>query len=211
MYFAEPWHMVTELIVRSKAEYDTADKWTGGSPYEQVFQHEDAVIALYHIPPNTRFPHVSGFFSNGLSRRETDASGWIFAQGSDALIAYYPLAPYIWRRDDDDTMRLHSPHLKNGAVVQVAPVSAYGSFDAFKTAILALPPIGKARDAQLLFIGDNGELVGIDLQESNGGLLVGRLLGSLFRTPRREGKDNRDAQDGAINLDFSSDHSSLRR
>ena len=139
MYFAEPWHMVTELIVRSKTEYDSPDKWTGGSPYEQVVQHEDAVIALYDIPPGTRFPHISGFFSKGLSVREEDDSGWIFARGGDALIAYYPLAPYQWRQEDDGSRRLHSPHLKNGAVVQVAPASVYASFDAFKAAVKALP------------------------------------------------------------------------
>ena len=35
--------------------------------------------------------------------------------------------------------RLHSTALKNGAVVQVAPASAYASFDAFKAAVRALP------------------------------------------------------------------------
>ncbi|MFQ5569140.1 MAG: hypothetical protein ACE5G0_05665 [Rhodothermales bacterium] len=139
MYFAEPWHMVTELIVRSKTEYDSPDKWTGGSPYEQVVQHEDAVIALYDLPPGTRFPHISGFFSRRLSAHEEDDSGWIFARGGDAFIAYYPLAPYVWRQEADGSRRLHSPHRKNGAVVQVAPASEYASFDAFKEAIRALP------------------------------------------------------------------------
>ncbi len=135
MYFAEPWDMVTELIVRSKTEYDAPTKWTGGSPYEQVFQHGDALVALYDIPEGTRFPHISGFFSKDLARREEDASGWIFAQGGDAFIAYYPLAPYQWREEESGDGRLHSPHLKNGAVVQVAPTSAFASWEAFKQAI----------------------------------------------------------------------------
>ncbi len=139
MYFAEPWHLVTELIVRSKTEYDTPDKWTGGSPYEQVFQHEDAVVALYDIPAGSRFPHVSGFFSKALSIREEDDSGWIFARGGDALIAYFPMAPYVWRQEADGSLRLHSPHLKNGAVVQVAPAVDFASFEAFKAAVRALP------------------------------------------------------------------------
>ncbi len=139
MYFAEPWDMVTELIVRSKTQYDTPTKWTGGSPYEQVFQHGDALVALYDIAEGTRFPHVSGFFSKDLTRREEDASGWIFAHGGDALIAYYPLAPYQWRQEEAGDWRLHSPYLKNGAVVQVAPASAFASWEAFKQAIRALP------------------------------------------------------------------------
>ena len=139
MYFAEPWDMVTELIVRSKKEYDSPTKWTGGSPYEQVFQHGDALVALYDIPEGARFPHVSGFFSKDLARREEDASGWIFAQGGEAFIAYYPLAPYAWRQEDSGDWRLHSPHRKNGAVVQVAPASAFASWDAFTEAVRALP------------------------------------------------------------------------
>ncbi|HET6569067.1 MAG TPA: hypothetical protein VFG50_13965, partial [Rhodothermales bacterium] len=100
MYFSEPWEMVTELIVRSKKEYDSPWKWTGGSPYEQVFQSGSALVVLYDIPPGTRFPHISAFFSRGLSSTEEDPSGWIFARGGDALIAYYPLAPYQWRDEE---------------------------------------------------------------------------------------------------------------
>jgi hypothetical protein len=139
MYFAEPYELVTELIVRSKTEYDKPNKWTGGSPYEHVAQVDDAIVALYNIPAGTNFPHVSGFFPRTLTVREDDPSGWIFARGGDALIAYRPLAPYEWRTDPDGHHRLHSPHLKNGAILQVAPASAYPTFDAFKAAVRALP------------------------------------------------------------------------
>ena len=139
MYFAEHWPMVTELIVRSKTEYDSPTKWTGGSPYEQVFQHEDVVLALYDIPEGTRFPHISGFFSKDLSDRQEDESGWIFAVAGEAYVAYYPLAPYEWRQEESGDWRLHSPHLKNGAIVQVAPASAHANFEAFQQAVKALP------------------------------------------------------------------------
>ncbi len=139
MYFAEHWPMVTELIVRSKREYDEPTKWTGGSPYEQVFQHEDVVVALYDIPEDTRFPHISGFFSRDLSELDDDESGWIFAIGGEAYIAYYPLAPHEWQEEESGDRRLHSPHLKNGAIVQVAPSSSYPTFEAFKAAVNALP------------------------------------------------------------------------
>lgn len=145
MYFSEFEEFVTELVIRSKAEYDSPDKLTGGSPYEQVVQDEDALIALYDIAPGTRFPHVSAFFPDDLDAFVEDASGWIFARGGDALIAYYPLAPYALRPFTDriDAARTHrrleSPHLRNGAVVQVAPASAFASFEAFQAAVRALP------------------------------------------------------------------------
>ncbi|MFQ5628939.1 MAG: hypothetical protein ACE5I1_09280 [bacterium] len=139
MYFAEHLGMITELVVRSKTTYDSPDKWTGGSPYEQVFQHEDVIITLTDIAEGEKFQHFDGFFSKDLSRREEDASGWIFARGGDALIAYYPLALYRWLAETDGSWRLHSEFLKNGAVVQVAPASEFTSFADFKNAVRALP------------------------------------------------------------------------
>jgi hypothetical protein len=138
MYFPEEPENLTEAVSKSKSTYDQPDKWASGSPYEQVMQDEDALIALYDIEFGTRFPFISGFFPKALAAREKDASGWIFARGGDALIAYYPLAPYEWR-EEEDVWRLHSTALKNGAVVQVAPASAYDSFEAFKAAVRALP------------------------------------------------------------------------
>lgn len=145
MYFAELREFIVEIVVRSKTEYDSPDKLTGGSPYEQVMQDEDALIALYDIASDDTHPHINAHFSADLEGVDEDASGWIFARGGDALIAYYPLAPYEWHDKLDylDTtivhQRLMSPHRKNGAVVQVAPASAYASFDAFKNAVRALP------------------------------------------------------------------------
>ncbi|HMB91433.1 MAG TPA: hypothetical protein VKP65_11335 [Rhodothermales bacterium] len=139
MYFPEEWEILVEGVTKSKSTYNSWDKWTGGSPFEQVVQHKDAVIALYNIEPGTRFPHIGGFFSKNLVGLEEDDSGWIFARGGDALIAYYPLAPYEWMDEADGNRRLHSTSLKNGAVVQVAPAADYDSFDAFKEAVRTLP------------------------------------------------------------------------
>lgn len=145
MYFAEFPEFITEIVVRSKTEYDSPDKLTGGSPYEQVVQDKDALVALYDIAPTAKFGHVNAFFSGDLQDLREDASGWIFARGGDALIAYYPLAPYAFERQADvwDSTRVHrrlvSPHLQNGAVVQLAPASQFASMDAFAAAVRALP------------------------------------------------------------------------
>ena len=66
-------------------------------------------------------------------------SGWIVARGGEAWIAYYPLAPFEWRDEPGGDRRLHSPHLKNGAVIQVAPAAAFDSAEAFRAAVEALP------------------------------------------------------------------------
>lgn len=128
-----------EIVYRSKKSYDSPDKLLGGSPYEQIFQDRDTVIALYDIAPGARFPHINGFFSKDLSLLVEDPSGWIFARGGDAWIAYRPLAPYSWKPIEGGGNRLFSPHLKNGTVVQVASASEFPNVEAFRAAILKLP------------------------------------------------------------------------
>ncbi|MEM6337872.1 MAG: hypothetical protein AAF752_14975, partial [Bacteroidota bacterium] len=139
MYFGEQWEMVTELIVRSKTEFASPDKWTGGSAYEQVIQSDDAVVALYDIDPDAEYGHISAFFSKDLSETIERESGWIIARGGDALIAFYPLAPYEWRDEESGDRRFHSPHRKNGYVVQAAPAGDFESLEAFAEAVEALP------------------------------------------------------------------------
>jgi hypothetical protein len=129
----------TEAVVRSKKTYDSPDKLLGGSPYEKIFQDQDSLIVLYDIPREQRFTHVNGFFSKDLAETVEDKSGWIFARGGDALIAFRPLQPYSWKAIEGGGRRLFSPYTKNGAVVQVAAASEFASLDAFRKAILALP------------------------------------------------------------------------
>jgi hypothetical protein len=159
MYFPEEIKLMTKGVVKSKNTYDSWDKWTSGSPYEQVFQHQSALIALYNIPRGTRFEHIGGFFPKSLQKREAHSSGWIFCHGGEAYIAYYPLAKYKWI-EEEKNWRLHSTQLKNGAVVQVAPEKQFASFDAFKKAILSLTIISKlAPEPQVTFQTLDGDLM----------------------------------------------------
>lgn len=160
MYFTElPDHMIEALSSQGKPSYDVPDKILGSSPFEQVFQDLDTVIALYDIPPGTRFPLINGFFSKDLRDVSEDKSGWIFARGGNTFLAYHPLAGYEWQprwgyrqlpstsgykweRVDpgpDGDRLLVSPHLKNGTIVQAASADEFAGFDEFKAAIRALP------------------------------------------------------------------------
>jgi hypothetical protein len=160
MYFGADWDTVTDLIARSKVDYDSPDKLEGGSPYEQVFQHRSTLVALYDIAEGTRFPHISTLFSRDLEDRIEDASGWIFAKGGPVYIAYRPFQPGEWKPVDwtgllkggaggwfstnfEELSRgsemYVSAYLKNGYVVEVAPVSEFASYQEFKDAIRSLP------------------------------------------------------------------------
>ncbi|MCF7689483.1 MAG: hypothetical protein K9M98_10595 [Cephaloticoccus sp.] len=157
MFFATyPEPMPRGVAVEGKPSYDSADKILGCSPYEQVFQNLDTVIALYDIDPAERFPQVNGFFSKDLNQVTEHESGWIFARGGNAYLAYLPLADYRWIphlnyqrtastvgrayvREHTGGRVLVSPHVKNGTIVQAASADEFASFEAFQAAILALP------------------------------------------------------------------------
>lgn len=138
-YTDYPDWMPIRVTTEGKPSYDKEDKFLGGSPYEQVFQQEDALVSLTHVPPEARFGHVNGFFSGDLRRCEEDASGWIFAQGGNAYLAYRPLAPYEWRPMPGRDRRLYSSSRRNGTILQVAASSEFPDWAAFKAAIRALP------------------------------------------------------------------------
>lgn len=138
-YFTFPADIGISGVVSSKKSYDSPDKFNGGSPYEQVFQDQDTLMALYDIAPGARFPHINGFFSKDLAEIVEDPSGWIFVRGGDALIACRPLQPYTWRPIEGGGRRLFSPYPRNGMVVQVAARGEFAGLQAFRRAILALP------------------------------------------------------------------------
>ncbi len=160
MYFGPDWDTVTDLIARSKIDYDSPDKLASGSPHEQVFQHGPALIGLYDIPEDTRFPHITLLFSRDTEDLVEDESGWIFARGGPVYFACRPLVPGEWKPNDWTGLlgggaggwistgfrewgtghRCYvsaAPH--NGYVVQVAPVRNFASYEEFQKAVRALP------------------------------------------------------------------------
>jgi len=137
MYFPEEPELLESVVIGGeKPTYASPDKWTGGSPFEQIVQHENSLIVLYDIPPKTRFPHISGFFSRHLRHLEEHETGWIFAEAGRCLVAYYPLADYEWRDEIGGDRRLHSEANRNGAIVHVARKSDCGSLASFRQMIL---------------------------------------------------------------------------
>ena len=153
-YFnVRPDTMVKAVAAEGKPSYDVADKLVGCSPYEKVFQHGDTIVALYDIPPGTRFEQVNGFFSKDLENLTEDESGWIFARGGNAYLAYFPMADYRWEphmaykrlpstgdgyryeRVESGSQVIISPGNKNGTIAQAASISEFDSFETFKSAI----------------------------------------------------------------------------
>lgn len=153
MFFSTyPEPMPPGVTYEGKPSYNSSNKLLGCSPYEQVMQDLDTVIALYDINPEEDFPQVNGFFSKDLTDIEEHDSGWIFARGGTTYLAYRPLAGYTWEphvrypnnRDPAITEEtggrvLVSPHTKNGTILQAADGEEFSSMAAFQSAIMALP------------------------------------------------------------------------
>lgn len=148
--FPEP--MPPGVTYEGKPSYNSSNKLLGCSPYEEVVQDLDAVVALYDIDPAENFPQVNGFFSKDLTDVTEHDSGWIFARGGTTYLAYRPLADYYWQphirypngRDPTITEEtggriLTSPHVKNGTILQAADGDEFADMAAFQAAILALP------------------------------------------------------------------------
>jgi len=133
-FFPEEMKFSIDEVARSHTYYGSEDKWVSSSPYEQTFQHENTIIVLYNIPEGEKFSHINGFFPKDLEKREVDESGWIFCQGGNTYIAYFPLKHFEWI-EEKECYRLRSYDLKNGCVVEVAQAENYSSFNAFKDQI----------------------------------------------------------------------------
>ena len=152
MFFCTyPEPMPGGVTYEGKPSYDSANKLLGCSPYEQVVQDHDTVIALYDIDPEANFPRVNGFFSKDLEDLTEHESGWLFARGGTTYLAYRPLAAYEWEphirypNGRDPTIFeetggkiLASPHVKNGTILQAASADEFESFEAFQVAVTAL-------------------------------------------------------------------------
>ena len=133
-FFPEETKLMVDAVVSSKGTYDKEDKWTGSSPYEQTFQHKNAIIVLYNIERGTHFEHIDGFFTKDFAERIVDQTNWIFCRDGDVYIAYFPLKPYEWIQDSIN-YRIRSRDLKNGCIVEVSSAREVGSFEEFRKRI----------------------------------------------------------------------------
>jgi hypothetical protein len=168
MFFPEEIKPLIADVVASKGTYNNPDKWTGGSPYERTFQHNNTLLVLYDIAPGTMTEHIDGFFPRNLEERIVDPSGWILCKAGKTYVGWYPFQEYVWS-EERDTMdpakssvgpaknnsgppehdsgpqargnwRLRSHKLQNGYVIEVRSEKEIGSFEAFCTKLRAHIP-----------------------------------------------------------------------
>jgi len=131
MFFPEEQKVLSDEVNRFHRVYTDPNKWNSSSPYEQTFQHKNALIVLYNINEEAQHPHIDGFFPKNLDERAEDPSRWIFCKAGKTYIAFYPLKPYEWI-EEEVNWRWRSRDLKNGVVIEIGTEATHGSFDEFK-------------------------------------------------------------------------------
>jgi hypothetical protein len=125
---------VLERIFRERPYYGDPNKWIEGSPFEELFQQENSIIALYDIPGTEINKHMNGFFPKNIQKRISDPDGWIFCQSDAIYFAVKTFTQGTWH-EADDHFRLTLNNTKTGLVMEVAQLSEYPSFEAFQKQI----------------------------------------------------------------------------
>jgi len=137
-YFDSPVNEVLADIVRQRPYYANPHKWIEGSPYEDVWQHENTVIDLYDLPPDAARQHINGFFPHILTERR-EAGGWILAHADQIYFAVWTSVPGTWVYEPDYE-RLELRYPKTAVILEAVPAGEYPSFDAFCARMQQLTP-----------------------------------------------------------------------
>ncbi len=132
MFFPEEQKFLADEVNRYHLIYTNPNKWNSSSPYEQTFQHRNAIIVLYDLDRNAQQQHVDGFFAKTLDERITDNTGWIFCRAASVYIGFYPLKPFEWI-EESVNWRWRSSERRNGIVVEVGSADEDESFEQFKS------------------------------------------------------------------------------
>jgi len=145
-FIDEPALLFHELN-KFKGRYSHGDKLVGGSPYEQIFQHRNTLLALYNIPENVQFGYIAGFFSDSLKNEDGfDADGlshdpaWLFCRAGNTFIAFRPLQEFRFNKMDGG-LRYISENRRNGVILEISTLEESKSFEEFKRRILQVSKV----------------------------------------------------------------------
>jgi hypothetical protein len=139
MFFPEEQKFLADDVNRYHLVYTDPNKWNSSSPYEQTFQHRNAIIVLYNIDSNANHQHIDGFFPKNLDERSVHSSGWVFCRAGSVYVAFFPLRTYEWIEEKID-WRWRSAGLRNGIVAEVGSSAEDGTFEAFTMRVMRSIP-----------------------------------------------------------------------
>jgi len=146
-FFIDEPALLFDELNKFKGRYNNGDKLVGGSPYEQIFQHRNTLLALYNIPENVQFGYIAGFFSDSLQNREgLEADGlshdpeWLFCRAGNTFMAFRPLQEFRFTKMDGG-LRYVSESRRNGVILEISTPEESKTFEEFKRRILEVSKV----------------------------------------------------------------------
>jgi hypothetical protein len=134
-FFDAPPNEIVDAILSQRPYYNDPQKWIEGSEFEELFQHENTLIALYNIPEKEINRHVNGFFSKIIEER-TKKNGWIFCRTDSIYFAVKPVTIGCWSEKPEHYV-LHLNNNKTGIIMEISEQSDFSSFTKFTQTILS--------------------------------------------------------------------------
>ena len=194
------------------------DRLFGASPYEQMLQHEGALVALYRIPEEDPNPYINLFLPRGTTWVERD--GWILGDAGEFHMGLRPIGDYRWESIAEDTaingwlVRISGHDV--GLVVETIEADEAGSFNEFCDAIVQ-PRIdlsGWPEAGEVLFNTVSGHSLRVvyDGDHSVDGVVTDYdswdwYEGPGITAPLGKGKFSIEYADERVDLDFNVDES----
>lgn len=128
-YFPTSSDLILADIVQQRPYYADPYKWVEGSPYEDTFQCENAVIALYDIPPGEARSHINGFFPKIITEKREE-EGWILVRADGIFFAVWTSEAGSWYpAEDHDRLTITCP--KTAIILEAVAAGDEKDFDAF--------------------------------------------------------------------------------
>jgi len=137
MFFPEEMRAITKTITAQKGVYGSPDKLISASPYEEILQDDNVLLAFYRVPEGARFPHVTLYWPDCLER--TEKGSWHFGRDGDFFLALFCTRKGEWTKQEGWT-RFRCSASAVGFVVVARPIGEDGNgptFEEFRADILA--------------------------------------------------------------------------
>ena len=204
-YFPKSPDLIVADIVRQRPYYADPNKWIEGTPHEDVWQHENTVIALYDIPPDEARQHINGFFPHIIAERREEA-GWIFARADGIYFAVWTSVPGIWHPEQSyDRLTLQYP--KTAVILEAVAAREEKDFDSFCARLRQNRPVFDEKTLTAVYTSSRGHRIRFT---HRGARIVNEVAANLSEWPLFEGPwMNARTGTGVITLQYGTERVTL--
>ncbi|MEZ4635993.1 MAG: hypothetical protein R2856_13690 [Caldilineaceae bacterium] len=115
--------------------------WAGNGVLPRVYQWQDALAALYHLPEDDALGFTHAYFPTYAFDEHVFEAGWAFARVGDAYAAIWAAQGFSFMKRGPDAFReLRSPGQQNAWLCQLGSAHLDDDFAQFQQRVLAQKP-----------------------------------------------------------------------